>query len=78
VGVVKSIRSALVQMGLASPPFEPHEFERSMQMLSHPPSAGPSVATVPIPVTTMSSSARCAREHCGRPMSDLIHQVGGE
>jgi len=65
-------------MGLASPPFEPHEFERAMQMLSHPPTAGPSVATVPHVQTPMTASSRCAREGCGRPLNDPIHQVSGD
>ena len=72
------LRSALVRTGHASPPFEPHEFERVMHLLSHPPSAGPSVATVPHIVTPTSSSARCAREGCGRPMNDPIHQGIGD
>ena len=49
-----------------------------MQMLSHPPSAGPSVATVPHVMTPVSSSARCAREGCGRPMNDPVHQVSAD
>jgi hypothetical protein len=78
VGWMGAVRSALVRAGLASPPFEPHEFERSMQLLSHPPSAGPSVATVPHIATPVSSSARCGHEGCGRPMNDPVHQVSAD
>jgi hypothetical protein len=47
MGVLRAIRSALASAGLVSPPLEPHEFEVAMHLLSHPASAGPSVATVP-------------------------------
>jgi hypothetical protein len=75
---IDAIRSALVRAGLASPPDGPHEFERAMQMLSHPPSAGPSVATVPLVMTPTTSSERCARAGCGRPANDPIHQIQGD
>ena len=78
MGIMRRVRSALIRMGLASPPYEPHEFERAMQMLTHPPSAGPSVATVPHVMTPMTSSERCARDGCGRPFNDPIHQFAGQ
>ena len=68
------IRSALVRAGLAKPPFEPHDFERTMTMASQPPSAGPSVATVPHVLTPISAGRLCTREGCGRTMSDPIHR----
>jgi hypothetical protein len=76
MGVMGRIQSALVRAGLARPPFEPHAFERTMTMASHPPSAGPSIATVPHVITPTSASTLCTREGCGRPKSDPIHQVG--
>jgi hypothetical protein len=69
------VRSALVRAGLVRPPFEPHEFERDMHML-YAPAPGPSVASVPNPITPRSSAERCARDGCGRPVNDPIHRVG--
>jgi hypothetical protein len=76
VGILNRVHASLVRAGLAKPPFEPHEFERSMAMASHPPSAGASIATVPHVITPTSASTLCTREGCGRPKSDAIHQIG--
>jgi hypothetical protein len=72
------IRSLLADAGLVGRPLVPHPFERSLHLLSHPTSGGPSVATVPHVATPISSSERCARERCGRPPNDPIHRIDGD
>jgi hypothetical protein len=74
MSVLSAIRSALASAGLVSPPLEPHEFEVAMHLLSHPASAGPSVATVPN-IVTPTESAHCARDGCDRARHDPIHTI---
>jgi hypothetical protein len=78
MGVIGRIHSGLVRAGLAKPPFEPHVFERTMTMAAMPPSAGPSIATVPHVLTPVSASTLCSREGCGQPKGDPIHQDAGD
>ena len=66
------IRHALASAGLVREPLESHEFESAIHLLFNP--AGPTVASVPN-IVTPSTSARCARDGCDRPRSDLIHRI---
>ena len=73
MATMHGLRSMLARMGLVAAPLEPHTFESAMQLLSHPRSAGPSVATVPHIVTPTSSDERC--ERCDRTSNDPIHRI---
>jgi hypothetical protein len=53
---------------------EAHAFESAMRMFSQPPSAGPSIATVPNLMTPVTST-ECARAGCGRARNDAIHRI---
>ena len=68
------VRSALARAGLVAPPLAPHEFEVAMHLLSHPASAGPSVATV-AHIVTPTESAHCAHDGCDRVRTDPIHTI---
>lgn len=66
------IRSALVRMGLAAPPLEPHEFEVSMHLLAR----GSSTPVAQIPhIVTPTASAHCSRDGCGHGRTDPIHRL---
>ena len=69
-----AIRTALVRAGLASPPLEPHAFEITMHLLSHPAAGPASLATV-AHIVTPTETAHCARDGCGRVPSDPIHRI---
>jgi hypothetical protein len=50
---VSFLKGLLVRVGLAAPPLEPHAFESAIHLIPQPPSAGPSIATVPTAITPM-------------------------
>jgi len=68
------VRSALVRAGLARPPLEPHDLERDMHLL-YVPGPGSPVASVPHPVSPLSSTERCARAECGGCTNDPTHHI---